>query len=377
MIKTDCFLNQNKNYNFLSSEYSVFVSRSSIDYHKTLSAYKPTPLIKLNGLAEKLGVKEIFVKDESKRFGLNAFKCLGASYAINEYLKKNKGEFTFCTATDGNHGRAVAWASKIFNQKAVVFVPYHTVETRISTIKNEGAEVIVVNGDYDKTVEEAKEQSIKNGWILIQDSSWQSYTDVPMNIMRGYLTMFYELEEQFHKNDEPKVDFIFLQAGVGSWAASAVVYYLNKHKTNLPKLILVEPYEADCVLESVKRGQISTSTKSQKTIMAGLNCGTPSLIAFNILKNGIDLFISIPDKYSEEAMRQFYYSEKDDPQIFSGESGAAGLAGLLALLNDKDLEEVKKLIGMNKESGILLFNTEGDTDPVNFKNILNLQQNIL
>jgi diaminopropionate ammonia-lyase len=370
MKSTDYHFTDTKNFNLVSDLYPDFVIRSSVDFHKTLPHYQPTPLIELPGLAEKLGVKEIYIKDEAKRFGLNAFKSLGASFAINEFLKNNKGEFTFSTATDGNHGRAVAWASKMFNQEAVVFVPSHTAEARINNIRNESAEVIVVNGDYDKTVEEAKEQSKKNNWILVQDSSWEGYTDSPLNIMKGYLTMFFELEEQLHNSNDPGIDLIFLQAGVGSWAASAAIYYCSMFGNKSPKLILVEPFEADCVLESVKKNRLTASTKSQRTIMAGLNCGTPSLIAFDILKHGIDLFISIPDKYSEEAMKQFYFPENNDVQIISGESGAAGLAGLLALLFEPDFKNVKARIGLNKDSGVLIFNTEGDTDPVNFSKII-------
>lgn len=373
MSKIGYHYNDKKNYKLVSELYPDFLTRSSIDFHKTLPHYQPTPLFRLSSLAGKLGIKDLYIKDESKRFGLNAFKSLGASFAINDFLKNHKGEFTFCTATDGNHGRAVAWASKTSNQKAIVFVPSHTVEARINNIRNEGADVIIVNGDYDKTVEEAKKQSKKNNWILIQDSSWEGYTDIPLNIMKGYLTMFFELEDILNSGTYPEVDFVFLQAGVGSWAATAAIYYYSKFRNKSPKLILVEPFEADCVLESVKKSRLTASTKSQSTIMAGLNCGTPSLIAYDILKNGIDLFLSIPDKYSEEAMKQFYYPENNDSQIISGESGAAGLAGLLTLLNEPEMKNVNAKIGLNKDSRVLIFNTEGDTDPINFSKIISKQ----
>jgi len=342
--------------------------------HKSFAHYSPTPIILLKDLSHKLGIKELWVKDESKRFNLQAFKVLGASYAIHKFLQKNKGNYIFCTATDGNHGTAVAWASKLFHQKAKIFVPEYTVNSRIKKIENEGAKVVIVKGNYDKTVRVATEEANKHGYHLIQDTSWKGYTKIPALITAGYTTIFREMENIINLPGKPEIDMILIQAGVGSLASAAVYYYRNRYQNNCPRIICVEPTEADCLLESVKHNKIRTSRKSQRTIMTGLNCGTPSLIAWQILKRGVDLFISIPDPYTIKAMQLLYYPEGKDVQILSGESGAAGLGGLIALLTNPDLNEIKQKISLNKSSKVLIFNTEGITDPIHFNKLIKMNK---
>ena len=366
---------------------SSFYSSDIFDLHKSLSEYEPTPLVNLSGLAKSLGIKQVYVKDESFRFGLKAFKALGSTYAIfriikdylskqnrnrvtpdnfytSNFLKPNK--FTFCTATDGNHGRAVAWAARKLRQKAVIYMPGNSVKARIENIKSEGAEVIVVDGNYDKAVSRAAGESEKNGWQIVSDTSWPGYEDIPRWIMAGYLTMFREIHQELEESTA--VNAVFIQAGVGALAASASWYYNLEYNLPRPKLISVEPMEAACMLESIKStdGSPISLQHDQNSIMAGLNCGTPSPAAWPFIKTGFDLFMSVSDEYCVDAMQKYYDPTGSDPQIISGESGAAGLAGLMTLFNHKSARTILSKLSLGDESTILLINTEGDTDPVAF-----------
>ena len=249
----------------------------------------------------------------------------------------------------------------------MVFVPENTVKSRIENIENENADVHVVKGDYDHAVEEARLYAKQKPAILIQDTSWDGYEMIPAMITVGYLTQMLEIEDQIGDEEKPFFDFVILQGGVGTWPSSVVHYYKSIYSENSPKIMIAEPYESDCLLESAKRKKRSITRKSQRTVMAGLNCGTPSKIAWKILEKGVDAFISIPDEYAVRAMKQFYNPMKDDPQIESGEAGAAGLGALMAMMLEKELENIKKKMGVNKDSNILIFNTEGITDPVFFQ----------
>ncbi|MCP4705406.1 MAG: diaminopropionate ammonia-lyase [candidate division Zixibacteria bacterium] len=368
-----------------------FNNSDIIQLHRSLPEYKPTPLVSLPGLAKSIGIKQIYVKDESFRFGLKAFKGLGSTYAIyrmmKDYLGKlngpevepdkfyqpnflRKDEFTFCTATDGNHGRAVAWAAKKLNQKAVIYMPSNTVKARLENVKSEGARVIVVDGSYDKAVKEAAKDAKKNKWFIISDTSWVGYEDIPRHIMAGYLTLFREIHIELGNTTD--IDAILIQAGVGALAASTSWYYNMEYKKHIPKLISVEPTEAACMLQSIKsKSGLPLSLKNNpKSIMAGLNCGTPSLVAWPFIKTGFDLFLTVSDEYCVDAMQRYYYPTENDPQIISGESGASSLAGLLALYTHKSARTVRNKLGLNENSSILLINTEGDTDPAAFKTLI-------
>jgi len=347
----------------------ILQKNDAFAFHLSLAHYAPTPLVPLANLARKYRVGNIFLKDESLRFGLNAFKGLGALYAISQILKKHPHIKTFCTATDGNHGRAVAWSARYFDKEAVIFVPKNTTSQRIEAIEKEGAIVEKVDGNYDHACSHAEGASRKNGWQLVQDTAWNDYEEIPALIMAGYLTIFQEMENSLHLLPQVKIDIVFLQAGVGSFAGAGIYYYLKRYSTNRPKIVIVEPKEADAVLSSFKAGQITTSRGNCTTIMAGLNCGTPSSTAWDLLKSGTDISIKIDDKYSKQAIRELYYPGGSDKHIISGESGAGGLAGFIAIMTEDEFKPVRNELDINEKTNILFISTEGATDIDIFKEI--------
>ncbi len=374
---------KNLNFNLISDGIKNSINLKEINeiqtFHNTLDN-KATPLINLNSLARYLGVNKIFLKDESQRFGLNAFKALGSSYAIYKNIKKYPEIKTFCTATDGNHGRSVAWMAKKLGKKAVVFVPEGTAFNRIRVIEEEGAKVIIVKDDYDTAVKMAckyvydnNHKYKKQSHSLIQDTSWKDYHKIPIDIMKGYWTQMVEVTKQISNE---KIDFVFLQVGVGSWAAS-VIDFIVMHWENHPLFISVEPNSANCLFQSIDKGKMVTVNSDQFTSMAGLNCQSISTIAWPILKNGIFGCMSIPDEITEEAMRILAKPLSGDPSIISGESGASGLGALIALIKDQRCKEFRNSILINENSNILVINTEGDTDPVNYKNIVSQSKKII
>lgn len=373
-------------------EYAAFRADDLALFHRSVPGYRPTPLVRLSGLAAKVGVRDILVKDESHRFGLKAFKAMGASYAIYRFIKQEwekrlgvrfdldnlyrpelLGQLNlrpFCTATDGNHGRAVAWFAGKIHQRAVIYVPACTVAVRIENIRREGAEVVVVDGGYDDTVLRMARDAELQGWHIISDTSYEGYSQVPAWIMAAYTTMFREIDEILLSSKSRDITHVVVQAGVGSFAGAAAWYYF--HREYSPYLMSVEPVEADCLLESIAAadGEPKMSRGSQQTIMAGLNCGTVSLNAWPLNRDRIALALAVSDEYSRQGMRQYFRPVGDDPRIISGESGAAGLGALLAMTNEKSLKEAATRAGIGADSVILLFNTEGDTDPEHFESVV-------
>jgi len=228
------------------------------------------------------------------------------------------------------------------------------------------------HGTYDEAVRCIADDAEKHGWQVISDTAYPGYTTIPKFIMAGYTTMFGEMEPDIHSDADPGVDFVFLQAGVGSFAAAAAWYYVNRYGSHRPTLISVEPVEAACMLASISTpdGNTAVSHGSFQTIMAGLNCGTPSISAWPFMRDSFDFFLAITDEYAIDAMRIYYHPRADDWRIISGESGAAGLAALLALLHDKNLRDARQELGLGPGSRILLFSTEGDTDPDHFAEVV-------
>jgi diaminopropionate ammonia-lyase len=345
-------------------------------FHASLAGYRPTPLHSLPRLARELCVGGIFVKDESQRLGLNAFKVLGASWAAHRFFEMNGGGAdTLAAATDGNHGRAVAWAARQAGKRAVIYVPRHTVPARIAAIRAEGAEVVVVDGTFDDAVRRADEDSRTNHWQVFSDTAYPGYMEIPAWIMEGYSTMFAEIDAQFAELRSRPPDVVMVQAGVGGLAGAAVRHYLGAGREHCPMLVSVQPSEADSLVESASSGdgEPHATRGNQDTIMAGLACGMPSLVAWPVLKRGVTLFVSVEDRFAAEAMQRLYLPPLGDPRIISGEAGAAGLAGLIALCRATEFAEARKRLGISHNTSVLVLSSEGDTDPVNFAKVTGSQ----
>jgi len=355
-------------------------------FHSSLPNYIPTPLVKLSKLAKHLGIKEILVKDESHRFDLNAFKVLGASFAIAKYLgemlKQKEDELTFqkiiteqskynhitfVTATDGNHGRAVAWAAKLFGCKSVVYMPKGSSLARLEAIKKYGAEASITSMNYDETVVYANQKAQEENWVLLQDTSWEGYEKIPLHIMQGYCTL---VKEYMSQEQEIWPTHVFVQAGVGSLAAAILAHLCNITDRSIPKFIVVEPTGAPCLFESKKLDKLFTVKGDLPTIMAGLACGEPSHIGWDILKSATSAFLMCSDNVARRGMKVLGNPLEGDQRIVSGESGAVTLGALFDILSNKEFYRIKEELSLTKDSNVLLFSTEGDTDPDAYREIV-------
>lgn len=366
---------------------------SVLKFHKSLPNYEKTPLIELKELAKYCGVRNIWLKDESKRFGLNAFKVLGASYAIGKYLsevlnedisklpfsvltseqiKKKLGNLTFITATDGNHGRGVAWVAKCLQQNSIVYMPKGSSQMRLKAIQDEGADASITDLNYDDAVRLANKKAMENNWIMIQDTAWKGYEKIPLWIMQGYSTIMSEIIEELETMKE-KPTHIFLQAGVGSFAGAMQALLIEKFGLKSPITIICEPNGANCIYKSFKEddGKPHNVTGDLKTIMAGLACGEPNTISWEILRDYSNFAFSCDDSISAKGMRLLSSPIAQDKRIISGESGAVGIGAFVTLCeNQKEYKELWKKLNINKESCILCISTEGDTDEIAYKNVV-------
>ena len=357
-------------------------SDTAYNFHKTLPGYLPTPLLNLRHFAQEIGIGDCYIKDESQRLGLNAFKVLGASYAMAEEIKKYVPEgqsnlsfesikshktsikdLTFVTATDGNHGRAVAWCAEQYGCRAVVFMPKGSSEIRLKSILEHKAKAEITELNYDETVKYAESEAIKNNWVLLQDSSWPGYTEVPRNIMVGYKTMVQEFFEQ--TSDWPT--HVIAQAGVGSFAASIFSSFISSTKQQ-PKFILLEPSGAACFFNSVKVGDKKPHlTPDLNTMMAGLSCGMPSILAWDIIVPIADIFAICEDNIAIKGMQILSQPTEGDPSIISGESGAVPIGFLHEVATNPLYSDLKDQLQLDVSSKVLFFSTEGDTDPELYK----------
>lgn len=348
-------------------------------FHASMTGYAPTPLRRAPAAAARIGAGEVLVKEESSRLDLPSFKVLGASYAVYrallEHLGRDPDEVptidalraelghvarpALSAATDGNHGRAVARVAKLLGLEAQIYVPAGTAPARIDGIASEGASVTVVHGGYDDTVRRSAADASEH-CLVISDTSWEGYERVPRWVIDGYSTVFAELEEQF----ERRPDVVVVPIGVGALAA-AVVAAVHGGPAPRPLIVGVEPVSAACVLESVAAGRITTLEHPQDSIMAGLNCATPSRVAWPLVSRGIDVYVAVEDEYVPEAMRLL---ARDG--IVAGETGAAGLAGLLALHDVPELAEARTATSLGPESTVLLLCTEGATDPEAYRRLI-------
>lgn len=373
---------------------SIASAKRTLAFHSEFPEYSETPLADLRELAELLGLSRVFVKDESFRFGLNAFKVLGGSYAIalsiseaagiplselgygdltSDELRKKTGVLTFFTATDGNHGRGVAWAASQLGHKSIVLMPKGTSQSRFDNIRLEGAEVTIEDLNYDDCVRKAaKLASEASNGVLVQDTAWEGYEEIPARIMQGYGTMAAEADTQIEDAESEPPTHIFLQAGVGTLAGAITAYFINKYRDNPPFIVIAEANKADCHYRSALKGDGTPYTVggAMDTIMAGLACGEPSVSSWKILKNRAKLFVSCPDWVAAQGMRILGAPLAGDPRVISGESGAV-TAGLLAsIMRGGKLSPLKEAVGLNGTSRVLLFSTEGDTDPDNYRRVV-------
>jgi len=361
---------------------------NALRFHRSIPDYRETPLVSLACTAERYGIGSIFVKDESARFGLKAFKGLGGSYSmfrilcdrlalnpetadytsfLDENVREKCSRIEFVTATDGNHGKGVSWAAKLFGCRAHVFMPKGSVEARRLAIESAGAAVAEITAlNYDQTVEYAAELAEKHGWILIQDTAWDGYEQIPKWIIEGYLTLILEAQEQMCGKVPTHV---FLQAGVGAMAGGIESYLLNRFRNNRPMITIAEPTEAYCIYQSVLAGDGNPHSVpgNPVTIMAGLNCGTPCSIVWPVLRDGTSHFCACRDDITEIGMRAYACPVGTDRSIISGESGAVTYGLLLSVLKN---DELRDLFGFQKDSVVLLINTEGDTDPEGYARIV-------
>ena len=363
------------------------------NFHQSFPQYEETPLADLKNLSKELGVGGIYVKDESYRFGLNAFKVLGGSFAMAKYLaeklgkdiseldynklisdetKKQLGDITFYTATDGNHGRGVAWTANRLKQKSVVYMPKGSSQIRLDNIKAEGSDASITDMNYDDAVRLAAKNAEATNGVVVQDTAWEGYEDIPVWIMQGYGTMALEALEQLKKAGVDRPTHIFIQAGVGSLAAAVQGFFASVFKDNVPVTVVVEPDLANCYYESAVQndGKPVNVGGDMQTIMAGLACGEPNIIGFEIIKNYASAFLSCPDYVAAKGMRMLGAPMKGDKQVTSGESGAVTLGVVALLMKDERYKELREKLNLNKDSKILLFSTEGDTDPDKYKSIV-------
>lgn len=361
------------------------------NFHKKFDIYEPTPLARLTELSAKLGVKEFLVKDESKRFGLNAFKVLGGSYAMGNFLaekleknidevdfdmlksketKEKLGDITFYTATDGNHGRGVAWAANQLGQKSVVYMPKGSSQYRLDKIKAEGADASITDMNYDEAVRLADKNAKATGGEVIQDTAWEGYVKVPMWIMQGYGTLMLEAVEQMKEYGIDAPTHVFLQAGVGAMAGAVQGMIASIYPENRPITTIVEPEVANCIFRSAENKKMTNVTGDMFTIMAGLACGEPNPIGWDIMKDYSDAFISCPEYVAADGMRVLGNPLGNDPKVISGESGAVTSGIVYEILTDENLKELKEKLKIDENSKILVISTEGDTDPDNYRKIV-------
>lgn len=360
-------------------------------FHRSFPEYNITPLADLSRFAETVGLKSVHVKDESYRFDLNAFKVLGGSYAIGSYIaqklrmdiselsyermtspeiREKLGNVTFVTATDGNHGRGVAWTANRLGQKSVVYMPKGSAIERLNNIKALGSDAFITDLNYDDAVRLANENAKKYGWVMVQDTALEGYEDIPGCIMEGYTTMAYEAVEQL-KGEKPT--HIFLQAGVGAMAGGLAGFFADYYgNENRPIITIVEPNKADCFYRTAAAndGKLHFVTGNMDSIMAGLCCGEPCTLAWKVLKDHADHFVSIPDYCAAKGMRILGNPLPGDKRVISGESGAAAFGFVAELMMNPSLEWLRKQLEVNENSRILCFSTEGDTDKENYRRIV-------
>ena len=335
--------------------------------------YAATPLLSLDALAGELGLAGLFYKDEAGRFGLGSFKALGGAYAVDRVLQAAMAsdgpslasEVTVACATAGNHGRSVAWGARLFGCRAVIFVHRGVGQDRADAIAAYGAEIVRVDGDYDDSVREAARRAAAEGWTVVSDTSYPGYTEIPLHVMQGYTLLLREVEADLPAVRMPT--HLFVQGGVGGLAAAMAGYLAARFGEKRPVVVVVEPEDAACLLASARAGELCVAEGGLDSVMLGMACGEPSLIAWDILKVAADGFVTIPDAAAIAAMRTLNDLTIDGQAIRAGECAGAGLAALRWAMGQP---AVKDALGLDAASRVLLIGTEGVTDPAAYRRIM-------
>ena len=357
---------ENKNYSFDKKNILKSLSKEDIDEAylniSNWKGYSPTPLIELNKLSKELHLNKIFYKDESKRFDLKSFKALGGAYAVEKISKGNK-EIVVATATAGNHGRSVAWGAKRLGLKCKIFISEFVTDARGKVMSDLGADVIKVKGNYENSLIECIKRSTQNNWQIVQDVAWKDYTVVPKYTMAGYTVMMKEIVDQI---EQDKISHVILQAGVGGMAG-AMIAGIARYLENIPKIIVVEPESAACVLESIRTGKIEKIDIKRESLMGGMSCGEVSLVPWEILKNSVKYCISLPDDDIAKTMKLLGNASFSNDKIIAGENSAPGVICLITCCEDSKIKEKMEL---NKDSNILLIGCEGDTDQEMYQKLI-------
>ena len=361
-------------------------------FHRGLAAYQPTPLASLPHLARELGLGSVLVKDESRRFGLKAFKALGGSYAMGLALaerlgtppeeasparvaspdaRRRLGQLRFVTATDGNHGRGVAWAARELGHRAEVFMPKGSASARVCAIRALGAECTVTDAGYDDTVRLASRHAEACAGILLQDTAWPGYEEAPLRIMQGYLTLALECLEQMQAAGLGLPTHLFLQAGVGSFAGALLAFF-TAIAGEAPVACTVEPHAASCHYLSFKEGDglPHASAGPLDTIMAGLACAEPNPLSWQILKSHAAGALSLGEGVAANGMRLLAAPLSGDPAVVSGESGASAMGALEYLMTRESMAGNRALLGLGPASRVLVVSTEGDTNPAMYRDVV-------
>ncbi len=356
----------NKNYLFDKNQILKSISKDEIDdAYNSISkweGYAPTPLISLNKLSNELSLKNIFYKDEDKRFDLKSFKALGGAYAVEKVTKGDK-DIVVATATAGNHGRSVAWGARRLDLKCKIFISEFVSKARGQAMADLGADVIKVKGNYEKSLLECIKQSTENNWQIVQDVAWKDYMLVPKYTMAGYSVMMREIVDQI--NNE-KITHIILQAGVGGMAG-AMIAGIARYLDNIPITMVVEPDSAACVLESIRTGKVEKIDIKRESLMGGMSCGEVSLVPWEILKHSVKHCISLPDDDIGNTMKLLGNSSFSDQKIIAGENSAPGVISLIASCEDQN---VKEKLQLDQNSNVLIVGCEGDTDKEMYQKLI-------
>ena len=358
---------------------------SAIEEISQWQGYKPTPLFSLKNISSNLSLSEVLYKDEGPRFGLGSFKALGGSYAALKVLQREvskvlndkvslkdirngkynveASKITLVSATDGNHGRSLAWGCQRFGAPCKIYIHAEVSEGRATAMRDLGAEVVRIDGDYDDSVDLARSEAEENNWFVVSDTSWPGYYEPPRDVMLGYGVMMHEINESI---TEPP-SHVFIQAGCGGFAGSVCASIRQVWSAQMPRIVIVEPDLANCLFESSKANKALFVKINEESIMAGLSCGEASAFAWDIIAEEASDFVTIPENVVAPTVRLLAKSQSNDPVIEAGESAVAGLAALICAAKQPSL---RATLGLNESSRVLLFGSEGVTDQAIFDEIM-------